>query len=197
MLKLLLTLALSIAAVPCLAQDDEENVLIVRDSTGHLRALPFDNPAVPSFEREPVGIEKPRPKPAELHGQLSAFVFTGFGKHSIGSGFGEQLALSLSKEITPRLLLEVGGYYHHLYYRGNNFGSVGLNADLVYRINERTEAIVFAQKVIARQQMPLPLYFVSGQTDKIGAALRYHFSPSFSVEVSAWRESVPADYRYW
>jgi len=181
-------LAFSVFMLPCLAQEDEENMLIVRDTTGHLRALPLDNPAMPASEFEPLDMEKPRLKPVELHGQLSAFVFTGFGKHSIGSGFGEQLALTLSKELTPRLLLEVGGYYHHLNYRGNNFGSVGLTADLIYKINERTEAIVFAQKVITRQRMPLPLYFVSGQTDKIGAALRYHFSPSFSVEVSAWHE---------
>lgn len=60
----------------------------------------------------------------------------------------------------------------------------GINAVLGYKFDERWEAYLYGQKSVMNSRMPLPLYDMNGLGDRIGAAVKYNFSPKFSVTVS-------------
>lgn len=129
-----------------------------------------------------------------LNASLSTSVTVGLG-HNSYSGFSQSIALMYAASITPKLSLAVGGYYSHFNWSGNNqYSDASISAVLGYKFDEHWEAYIFAQKSIMTPKMPMPLYDISGIGDKIGAAVRYNFSPSFSVGVSVWHETYPDGY---
>lgn len=124
-----------------------------------------------------------------LNASLSLSATVGIGSNS-RSGFAQSLALMYATEIAPRLSLAAGGYYSHFNWGPATFNDAGLSAVIGYRFNERWEAYLFGQKSLMTPKMPMPLYYASDIGDKIGAELRYNVSPSFSVGLRVWRQSV-------
>lgn len=125
-----------------------------------------------------------------LNASLSASAIIGLGSHA-DSGFSNSLSLMYAGTITPRLSFAVGGYFTFLNYGGSLLRDGGITALLNYRFNEHWEASAFVQKSVMQPTVPPHLYWMSDVGDKIGASLRYHFSPAFSVSLSVWDERRP------
>lgn len=130
-----------------------------------------------------------------LNASLSLSATVGLGSYR-GSGFAQSMALMYAAELAPRLSIAVGGYYSHFNWGAAQFSDAGLTAVLGYRFNEHWEAYLFGQKSIAAPKMPMPLYYMGDFGDKIGAELRYNVSPSLSIGVSVWHQSMPAGRRF-
>ncbi len=125
-----------------------------------------------------------------LNVSLGASVFTSFGRHNrLGSGFSQSAALMYASPLTNRLSLAVGGYFNTVNWSHGRFNDAGLTAVLGYRFDEHWEAYLYGQKSLApdRRFVPLPLYEMSDIGDRIGAAVRYNVSPSFSIQVNVER----------
>lgn len=125
----------------------------------------------------------------ELHKGLNlnigAFVFSSFGKHaSGGTGFGQNISAMFAFPLAKRLSLAVGGYFNNVYWADRSFRDGGFNAVLGYKFDDHWEAYLYGQKSVASDRMPLPLFDMTGVGDRIGAAVKYNFSPKFSVTVS-------------
>ena len=133
-----------------------------------------------------------------LNVSMGASVFGSFGKHANGgTGFAQNVALMYAMPLTDKLSFSIGGYYSHFNYGRESFHDAGLNAVLGYQFNEHWEAYLYAQKSLTDRKrfMPLPLGELMNQGDRIGAAVKYNFSPSFSIQVSMeHREWVPWDW---
>ena len=121
-----------------------------------------------------------------LNVNIGASVFASFGKHAPhGAGFGNSLSAMYATPLTPKLSLAVGGYFNNLYWDHTPLRSAGVSAVLGYRFDDHWEAFLYGQKSLTENHFtPLPLYYMGDLGDRIGAAVRYNFSPSFSVEVS-------------
>lgn len=121
-----------------------------------------------------------------LNVNIGASVFATFGKHSHykGAGFGQNISMMYAMPITNKLSVALGGYFTNTSWSHDSYRDAGLNAVLGYKFNERWEAYLFAQKSLVNKRMPLPLYDVNGLGDRIGAAVKYNFSPSFSIQMS-------------
>ena len=130
---------------------------------------------------------------AGVNASLSASAIMGLGRRA-GSGFANSLSLVYADTLTSRLSYSLGGYYSRLEWQGRSHADAGLTAMLGYRFNERWEAYVFAQKSLLQPQMPPQLYWLGDIGDKIGAAVRYNFNPSFSIQLSVWDERRPTLY---
>lgn len=127
-----------------------------------------------------------------LNVSLGAYVVAGWGKHSSGVGFGQNISAMYATPLTPKLSLAVGGYFSNLYWDHNPFRSAGVTAVLGYQIDDHWEAFLYGQKTLTESRFaPLPLYHMGDLGDRIGAAIRYNFNPSFSVEVSLEHRSWP------
>lgn len=122
-----------------------------------------------------------------VNASISASAIIGLG-HNAGSGFANSLALMYANKITPKLSFAIGGYAAFLQYGGRQMRDAGMTAMLNYRFDDHWEAAVFGQKSILQPRIPPQLYWMNDVGDKIGASLRYNFSPSFSVSVSVWEE---------
>ena len=116
------------------------------------------------------------------------------------SGFSNSLSIAYADSIMSRLTYAVGGYVRHMSWQGRSFSDAGLTAMLNYRFDEHWEAYIYAQKSLTNNhQAPLPLYssmyslggLHNGWGDRIGAAVRYNFNPSFSIEVSLEKQWLP------
>lgn len=59
---------------------------------------------------------------------------------------------------------------------------------LGYKFDEHWEGYIFGQKSLVNTRMPLPLYDIGNIGDRIGAAIKYNFNPSFSIQVSVSAE---------
>ncbi len=125
-----------------------------------------------------------------LNASLSLSATVGLGSKS-GSGFAQSIALMYATELVPRLSLAVGGYYSHFNWGATQFNDAGFSAVLGYRFNEHWEAYIFGQKSVVTPKKPVPIYSFGDFGDKIGAEVRYNFSPSFSIGVSVWHQSTP------
>lgn len=130
-----------------------------------------------------------------LNASLSLSATLGIGNHS-GSGFAQNVSLMYAAALTPRLSLAVGGYYSHFNWGPGEFNDAGLTAVLGYRFNEHWEAYLYGQKSIMTPKMPVLPYYMDNFGDKIGAEVRYNFSPSFSIGVSVWHERMPDQHRF-
>lgn len=121
-----------------------------------------------------------------LNVSLGASVFAEFGKHARhGAGFSQQIALQYAMPLTDKLSLSLGGYLTNVNWQHESMRDAGLSAVLGYKFNEKWEAYVYGQKSLVQTNnyMPRSLYEMEQLGDKIGAAVRYNFSPSFSMQL--------------
>ena len=128
-----------------------------------------------------------------LNVNLGASVFAQFGKNAWhkGAGFQQNISLMYALPVTDKLSLAVGGYFNNISWAHDSWRDAGVNAVLGYRFDEHWEAYLYAQKSFVNKAMPLPLYDISTIGDRIGAAVRYNFSPSFSIQVSVESRKGP------
>ncbi len=120
-----------------------------------------------------------------LNVNLGASVFASFGKGAPkGAGFGQDISLMYATPINDKLSLAIGGWLSNAYWAHDRYTDAGINAVLGYKFNEHWEAYIYGKKSIMNK--PVPYHFRSMQElgDRIGAAVRYNFSPSFSVQVT-------------
>lgn len=121
-----------------------------------------------------------------LNVSLGASVFAEFGKHARkGAGFSQQVALQYAMPLTDKLSLSLGGYLTNVNWQHESMRDAGFSAVLGYKFNEKWEAYVYGQKSLVQTNnyMPRSLYEMEQLGDKIGAAVRYNFSPSFSMQL--------------
>ena len=128
-----------------------------------------------------------------LNVSLGASVFASFGKHANhGVGFGQNISAMYAMPITSKLSMAVGGYFNSLYWNHDVYRSAGISAVLGYQFDERLEGYLYGQKSIVENRfIPYPLYDMGDLGDRIGAAVRYNVTPSFSVGVSVEHNTRP------
>lgn len=130
-----------------------------------------------------------------LNVNLGLSVFATFGKHAPkGAGFSQNIAAMYAVPLTGRLSLAVGGYFNNISWTGHIYRDAGFNAMLGYRFNERWEAYLYGQKSVTNNRIPMPLYDMGDMGDRIGAAVRYNVSPSFSIQMSVSRSEDRGPY---
>lgn len=116
---------------------------------------------------------------------LGASVFAGFGKYApSGAGFAQNMSGMYALPFSDKLSLAVGGYMLNATWGGYNLRDAGLNAVLGYKFNERWEGFVYGQKSLIRPKYAYPYYDIQEIGDRIGAALKYNFSPSCWIQFS-------------
>jgi hypothetical protein len=128
-----------------------------------------------------------------LNVTVGASVMAQFGKHArSGAGFGQNIAMVYALPLSKRLTLAVGGYFNRLSWSHDAYHDAGVTAVLGYRFDEHWEAYIYGQKSITHSKyMPMPFYGMGMMGDRLGAAVRYNFSPSMSVEVSVETDRLP------
>ena len=127
-----------------------------------------------------------------LNVNVGASVFAQFGKNAYhGAGFTQDLSMMYAAPLTKKLSMAVGGYVNNLFWMHDTFRDGGLNAVLSYRFDDHWEAYLYGQKSLVHTKMPMPLYGMSNIGDRIGAAVRYNFSPSFSIQVNVEKREYP------
>ena len=127
-----------------------------------------------------------------LNMSLGASVFTQVGKNAYhGAGFTQDLSLMYATPLTKKLSIAVGGYMEQVSWAHDTYRDGGLNAVLSYRFDEHWEGYLYGQKSLVSKRIPLPLYGMTNIGDRIGAAVRYNVSPSFSIQVNVERREMP------
>jgi len=130
-----------------------------------------------------------------LNMNLGASVFAAFGKNAPrGAGFAQNISAMYAMPLTDKLSIAIGGYFSNMYWSHDAYRDAGINAVLGYRFNEHWEAYLFGQKSLMDKKIPMPFYDINGIGDRIGAAVKYNFNPSFSIQVSVSKESSPRIY---
>lgn len=120
-----------------------------------------------------------------LNISLGASVFSSFGKRANGgAGFAQNISAMYAVPLSKNMSFAIGGYFNNMYWGGRSYRDGGLNAVFGYRFDNHWEAYLYGQKSVVNRRMPLPLYDINGLGDRIGAAVKYNFSPTFSVTVS-------------
>lgn len=120
-----------------------------------------------------------------LNVNLGASVFAAFGKGAPkGAGFAQDLSMMYALPLTKRLTLAIGGWVSNAYWAHDRFTDAGVSAVLGYKFDEHWEAYVYARKSLVDKPMPYRFCTMDDLGDRIGAAVKYNFSPSFSVQVS-------------
>lgn len=108
-----------------------------------------------------------------------------FGKGSSNkTAFAQNVAAIYAIKLAPKLSLALGGYFSNVYYGRSSSRDGGINAVMGYKFNDHWEAYLYGQKSISKRKMPLFLYDINGLGDRIGAAVKYNFSPNFSMQLS-------------
>lgn len=130
-----------------------------------------------------------------LNMSLGASVFAGFGKYApSGAGFAQNVSGMYALPFNDKLSLAFGGYFLNADWGGRNLRDAGLNAVLGYKFNDHWEAYLFGQKSLIRPKVPWPYYDPMEFGDRLGAALKYNFNPSFSIQVSVEKGRTTRDY---
>lgn len=120
-----------------------------------------------------------------LNVNLSASVFAAFGKGAPkGAGFAQDLSMMYALPLTKRLTLAIGGWVSNAYWAHDRFTDAGVSAVLGYKFDEHWEAYVYGRKSLVNKPIPYRFCTMDDLGDRIGAAVKYNFSPSFSVQVS-------------
>ena len=125
---------------------------------------------------------------------VGASVFAQFGKHARhGAGFSQNISAMYAMPLTDKLSLAVGGYFNNVYWAHDSYRDAGVSAVLGYQFNEHWEAYLYAQKSLIDNNKfhrftPYPLYDMGELLDRSGAAVKYNFSPNFSVQLSVERD---------
>ena len=129
-----------------------------------------------------------------LNVNLGASVFAAFGKGAPkGAGFAQDLSMMYALPLTKRLTLAIGGWVSNAYWAHDRFTDAGVSAVLGYKFDEHWEAYVYGRKSLVNKPIPYRFCTMDDLGDRIGAAVKYNFSPSFSVQVSV--SMGPRDYR--
>lgn len=118
-----------------------------------------------------------------LNASLSASV--GWNKHW-GTGFSNSMSLMHANLLASRLSYAIGVHTSHLDWGPYTVNDAGLTALLGYRLSDHWETCLFTQKSLVQPHLPLPFFIVDDIGDKIGASIRYNFTPNFSVQLSVW-----------
>ncbi len=127
-----------------------------------------------------------------LNLSLGSSVFAEFGRHAHhGAGFAQNVAAMYAMPLTSKLSIAVGGYYNHVNWLHRGFHDAGINAVVGYMFDEHWEAYLYGQKSLTMSKMPMPLYHIGDLGDRIGAAVRYNFNPSMSVELNVEYHDYP------
>ena len=130
-----------------------------------------------------------------LNVNLGASVFAAFGKGAPkGAGFAQDLSMMYALPLTKRLTLAIGGWVSNAYWAHDRFTDAGVSAVLGYKFDEHWEAYVYGRKSLVNKPIPYRFCTMDDLGDRIGAAVKYNFSPSFSVQVSV--SMGQRDYRY-
>ena len=120
-----------------------------------------------------------------LNMSLGASVFAGFGKYApSGAGFAQNVSGMYALPFNDKLSLAFGGYFLNADWGGRNLRDAGLNAVLGYKFNDHWEAYLYGQKSLMRPKVPWPYFDPMEFGDRLGAALKYNFNPSFSIQLS-------------
>lgn len=121
-----------------------------------------------------------------LNVSIGASVFSQFGKGARGGvGFTQSLSAIYATPLGKHASLSVGGYMDNITWNGGNYHNAGLSAVLGYRFNDKWEAYIYGQKsIINSKNQPYYLYDTRNTGDRIGAAVKYNFNPSTSIQVS-------------
>lgn len=125
-----------------------------------------------------------------LNVNIGASVFAQFGKHARhGAGFSQSFSAMYAMPLTEKLSLAVGGYLNNVYWAHDSYRDAGVSAVLGYQFDEHWEAYLYAQKsLVDNKFMPRPLYDLGELRDRIGATVKYNFTPNFSVQISVERD---------
>ena len=129
-----------------------------------------------------------------LNVSLGASVFAQFGKGAHGgAGFAQSISAMYAMSLTNHLSVAIGGYFNNINWGNDNTRNAGLSAVLGYQFDKHWEAYLYAQKSLmtSGNYMPRYMYDAADINDRIGAAVKYNFSPSFSVQLSVERDSRP------
>jgi len=128
-----------------------------------------------------------------LNVSLGASVFAEFGKNARhGAGFTQQLAMQYAVPLTDKLSFSLGGYFTNINWQHSTSRDAGLSAVLGYKFNEKWEAYVYGQKSLVQTNlMPMSVYDLERLGDRVGAAVKYNFSPSVSVQFSVEEHKMP------
>lgn len=134
-----------------------------------------------------------------LNLSLGASVFAQFGKHARhGAGFMQNISAMYAQPLGKKFTVAAGGYLNNVFWGRDNYRNAGLQAIVGYRFNEHWEAYLYGQKsLVSNRLMPYPLYDMQALGDRVGAAVKYNFNPSFSVQVSVeqvWGPNMPRGY---
>lgn len=120
-----------------------------------------------------------------LNVSLGMSVFASFGKHAPGgAGFAQNISAMYAMPLNSKLSLTVGGYYGNFNWGNRSFNDAGVNAMLGYRFDEHWEGYLYGEKSLIDKPMPPYLLDMTSLGDKIGAAVKYNFSPNVSVTLS-------------
>ncbi len=139
-----------------------------------------------------------------LNVNLGASVFAQLGKNAWhkGAGFQQNISMMFAQPITDRLSIAIGGYLNNVSWGSDSWRGAGISAIIGYRFNEHWEAYLYGQKSLTNNKlggvrhpyMMMPLYDMGAIGDRIGAAVKYNFSPTFSIQVAVEEIRLP-DYR--
>ena len=145
-----------------------------------------------------------------LNVSLGASVFAQFGKNALhkSAGFQQNISLMYAQPVTNRLTVAVGGYLNNVSWASDSWRDAGISAIVGYRFNEHWEAYLYGQKSLTNNYqlspatlrtfgaasypyLMTPLYDMGAIGDRIGAAVKYNFNPSFSIQLSVEERWMP------
>ena len=183
MIRKILLIALLLMALTSRAQE-----MLLPDTTLHLPSL-NNLGQMHYINRWPMSYSLTGYQNWDLHQglnmSLGASVFAGFGKYApSGAGFAQNVSGMYALPFNDKLSLAFGGYFLNADWGGRNLRDAGLNAVLGYKFNDHWEAYLFGQKSLMRPKVPWPNYDPMEFGDRLGAALKYNFNPSFSIQLS-------------
>ena len=183
MIRKILLIALLLMALTSRAQE-----MLLPDTTLHLPSL-NNLGQMHYINRWPMSYSLTGYQNWDLHQglnmSLGASVFAGFGKYApSGAGFAQNVSGMYALPFNDKLSLAIGGYFLNADWGGRNLRDAGLNAVLGYKFNDRWEGYLYGQKSLMRPKVPWPYYDPMEFGDRLGAALKYNFNPSFSIQLS-------------
>ncbi len=145
-----------------------------------------------------------------LNVNLGASVFAQLGKNAWhkGAGFQQNISMMFAQPITDRLSIAIGGYLNNVSWASDSWRDAGISAIVGYRFNEHWEAYLYGQKSLTNNYqlspatlrtfgaasypyLMTPLYDMGAIGDRIGAAVKYNFNPSFSIQLSVEERWMP------
>ena len=122
---------------------------------------------------------------------MSVFSTFGSGHTWSGAGFSENVAMVYAMPLTARLSFSIGGYFQNTTWAHDTYRNAGLTASLGYRFDNHWSAYIYGEKSILQSKPLQPcLMDMDDLGDRIGAAVRYDFSPSFSVQLNVEARSA-------